>query len=131
MTLANARIDLTLPVVDLERAKAFYGEILGLKPLDLPAPDLASEMALFEAGEGAQFALYRREEPTKADHTSASFRVSDVEATIAELSQRGVVFEQYDMPGLKTDGRGIAVMGPFKTAFMKDTEGNILGVVEG
>ena len=129
--LENAHIDITLPVVDLERAKKFYGEALGLRPLDLPAPELASEMAFFEAGGGAQFALYRREEPTKADHTLASFRVSDLEAAIAELGERGVVFEQYDMPGLKTDERGIAAMGPFKGAFMKDTEGNILGVVEG
>jgi predicted enzyme related to lactoylglutathione lyase len=128
--LTNAHIDITLPVVDLERAKKFYSETLGLKALDLPAPELASEMAFFEAGEGAQFALYRRENPTKADHTVASFRVNDVESTVAELSERGVVFEQYDMPGLKTDERGIAVMGPFKGAFMKDTEGNILGVVQ-
>ena len=131
MTLAKAHIDITLPVVDLERAKRFYGETLGLKLLDLPAPELASEMAFFEAGEGAQFALYRREEPTKADHTLASFRVSDVESAVAALGERGVVFEQYDMPGLKTDERGIAEMGPFRGAFLKDTEGNILGVVEG
>jgi predicted enzyme related to lactoylglutathione lyase len=130
MMLVNARIDLTLPVVDLERAKEFYGETLGLKPLDLPGPELASEMAFFEAGEGAQVALYRREDPTRADHTVASFRVKDVESTITALSARGVVFEQYDQPGLKTDERGIAMIGPFKGAWLKDTEGNILNVVE-
>ena len=130
MMLENARIDLTLPVVDLERAKKFYGETLGLNPLDLAGPELASEMAFFEAGKGMQVALYRREDPTRADHTVASFRVKDVESTITALSERGVVFEQYDMPGMKTDERGIAMVGPFKGAWLKDTEGNILSVFD-
>ena len=130
MKLVNARIDLTLPVVDLERARRFYGETLGLKPLDLAGPELASEMAFFEAGEGTRVALYRREEPTTADHTVASFRVKDVESTITALNERGVVFEQYDLPGMKTDERGIAMVGRFKGAWLKDTEGNILSVVE-
>jgi hypothetical protein len=56
--------------------------------------------------------------------------VEDVESTVAALSERGVVFEQYDMPGIKTDERGIAVMGPFKGVWLKDPEGNLLGVVE-
>ncbi len=130
MTLANARIDLTLPVVDLERATKFYRETLGLKPLDLASPELASEMAFFEAGKGMQVALYRREDPTRADHTVASFRVKDVESTITALNERGVVFEQYDLPGMKTDERGIAMVGPFKGAWLKDTEGNILSVFD-
>jgi predicted enzyme related to lactoylglutathione lyase len=130
MMLDFKRIDITLPVVDLERAKKFYGEKLSLKPLDLASPELASEMAFFEAGEGSQVALYRREDPTRADHTVASFRVKDVESTVTALKKRGVVFEQYDQPGMKTDERGIAMIGPFKGAWLKDTEGNILSVVE-
>ena len=129
MKLTNARIDLTLPVVDLERARRFYGETLGLKPLDLAGPELASEMAFFEAGEGGRVALYRREDPTRADHTVASFRVKDVASTITALNERGMVFEQYDLPGMKTDERGIAMVGPFKGAWLKDTEGNIVSVV--
>ena len=114
MKLANARIDLTLPVVDLERAKKFYGETLGLKPLDLAGPELATEMAFFEAGEGGRVALYRRDDPTRADHTVASFRVNDVESTITSLNEQGVEFEQYDLPGMKTDERGIAMVGRFR-----------------
>ena len=127
--LTNARFDLTLPVVDLERAKGFYGGKLGLKQLELPGPEMASEMAFYETGDCAQVALYRRENPTKADHTSAAFRVEDVDATVEALSKQGVRFEQYDEPGMKTDKRGITSIGPFRGAFFKDTEGNTLSVV--
>ena len=127
--LGDARIELMLPVVDLERAKKFYGETLGLRALDQGSPELASEMAFFKAGEGTQINLYRRDAATKADHTVGSFRVKDVEATVAALSARGVVFEQYDAPGMKTDANGIASIGPFKSAWLVDTEGNILAVV--
>lgn len=128
--LGNARFEVTVPVVDLARAKGFYGGTLGLKELELAAPELATEMAFYEAGEGSQIALYRREEPTKADHTLGSFRVDDAEGTVAALSERGVVFEQYDTPGMETDERGIASVGPFKGAWFRDTEGNVLGVFE-
>ena len=87
-------------------------------------------MAFYEAGDCAQVALYRRDITTKADHTAAAFRVEDVESTVVELSERGVKFEQYDEPGMKTDEHGIADVGPFKGAWFKDTEGNTLGVVE-
>jgi predicted enzyme related to lactoylglutathione lyase len=128
--LVNAQLDVTVPVVGLERAKGFYGGTLGLKELELAAPELATEMAFYGAGEGTQIALYRREEPTKADHTLAVFRVEDVESTVAALTERGVVFEQYDGPGRKTDERGLATVGPFRGGWFKDTEGNVLGVFD-
>ena len=60
-----------------------------------------------------------------------TWRVDDVAATVAELAERGVTFEQYDQPWFKTDERGIVELGPHKTAWFKDPDGNILNVGEG
>lgn len=114
----------SMPAVDIERARRFYAEKLGLKRVDLPVPD----GALFEAGKGSQLYLYQRG-PTKADHTAATFTVDNIEQVVDDLSARGVVFEQYNMGELKTDARGIATLGPSKSAWFKDSEGNILGIV--
>ena len=116
----------TLPVVDLERAKKFYEETLGLGVVwEDPSPG-----ALLQAAEGTTIYIYQRA-ATKADHTAAGFTVKDVEATVKELRAKGVVFEDIDVPGFKTVD-GIATMttpkGEFKGAWFKDTEGNILAV---
>lgn len=122
--LGNSPVAAILPVVDLERAKKFYEEKLGLQASE------TSEGAMYECGQGSRLALYQREAPTKADHTAAGWQVEDVEAVVQALGEKGVVFEQYDMPGLKTDERGIATMEGTKAAWFKDTEGNILTVAQ-
>ncbi len=120
--LANATVHATLPVVDLARARKFYEEKLGLKVVRTdPSPG-----AMLQAGGGTTLYIYQRG-ATKADHTVASFEVDDVEAEIKDLKAKGVVFEEYDMPGLKTVN-SIATMGPLKGGWFKDTEGNTLGV---
>ena len=122
--LTNAPVHPTLPVVDLERAKKFYEEKLGLKVIRTdPSPG-----AILQAGEGTNIYLYQRA-ATKADHTTASFIVTDVEATVKELKAKGVVFEEIEIPsmGIKTVD-GIASKGELKAAWFKDTEGNILVV---
>jgi hypothetical protein len=83
---------------------------------------------LLEAGKGSRLYLYQRG-ATKADQTVANFTVGDVEAEVKALKAKGVKFEEYNMPemGLKTVN-GIATMDGFKTAWFKDTEGNILGI---
>ena len=128
--LANAGISITLPVVDLERARRFYSETLGLRSVAPPVEGLESEMAWFESGNGLPIALYRRDTPTTADHTAVEFRVVDLDQEMEGLSERGAVFEQYDTPGLKTDERGIANLGAWRGAWLKDSEGNILGIGE-
>ena len=120
--LTNAKIYANVPAVDLERAKKFYGDTLGLKEVAVPMPGIA----MFEAGEGTGISIYERE-ATKADHTVAGFHVDDLEETVKELRGRGVTFEEYDYPDFKTVD-GIATMGPTKAAWFKDTEGNILCV---
>ncbi len=120
--LTNAPVHSTLPVVDLDRAKRFYEEKLGLKVIRTdPSPG-----AVLQAGQGTQLYIYQRA-ATKADHTAASFTVKDVEATVKELKTKGVVFEDIDTPSFKTVD-GIATMGEMKGAWFKDTEGNVLAV---
>jgi catechol 2,3-dioxygenase-like lactoylglutathione lyase family enzyme len=111
----------TLPVVDMGRARKFYEEKLGLR--------LREEMlsgVLYDCGGGTMLHLYQRS-PTKADNTAAAFVVDDIEAEVAELKRKGITFEEYDLPELKTKG-GIATLDQEKTAWFKDTEGNILAV---
>ena len=109
-----------LPVVDLERASKFYEEKLGLRVGDAPGG------VMFECGHGSQLVLYLRDSPTKADHTAAVWEVDDVEKVVKDLLQKGFLFEQYEM----TDEQGIANMGGVKGAWFKDSEGNILSVVQ-
>ncbi len=120
--LADYMVAPTLPVVDLERALRFYQDKLGLKVVQRdPSPG-----AMLQCGKGTMLYLYQRA-ATKADHTVAAFNVDDVEAVVKGLKAAGVVFEEYDMPGLKTVN-SIATMGSMKGAWFKDTEGNILAL---
>jgi catechol 2,3-dioxygenase-like lactoylglutathione lyase family enzyme len=126
--LADAPVSAILVAADIERAKKFYVEKLGLRSVEYPGS--LGDDAMFNSGDGTMLYLYEREGGSKAEHTVAGWRVDDIEKAVGELRERGVVFEHYDMPGLKTDERGIAVSGPAKSAWFKDTEGNILAVTE-
>ena len=81
---------------------------------------------VFECGHGSQLVLYQRNSSTKADHTAEGCEVDDVEIVVTDLLKKGVVFEQYEM----TDEQGIANMGGVKGVWFKDSEGNILSVVQ-
>lgn len=124
--LKDAVVIPTLPVVDLAEARSFYEESLGLEP----GPNTGEDNAHYVCGDGSQFMLYRRGTPTSADHTALGFTVSDLDAVMRELSARGVTFEQYDQPGLKTDERGVAESEGMRSAWFKDPAGNILAIGE-
>ena len=109
-----------LPVKDLARARRFYEESLGLEVLG-GKPD---GKFVYRCG-GTEIALFPKPEGTKAEHTALSFRVDDIAAAITLLKSRGVVFADYDFPGLKTEGH-VCVLGSEKAAWFKDTEGNYL-----
>lgn len=111
-----------LPVTDMNRAKKFYTERLGLRPSQEAGVPNA---AVFDAGNGTKLELVERDQPTKAEHTALSFEVDDVGREVKELEGRGVRFEDYDMPGLKTENH-VARMNGHLAAWFKDTEGNIL-----
>lgn len=118
--LSSASVTTMLPVIDMERARAFYERRLGLKPSGF-RPD---GKFIYQVG-GSTLALFPKPEGTKAEHTAISFRVDDIAASIAELKKSGVVFEDYDLPGFKTVDH-VCVLGAEKAAWFKDTEGNFL-----
>jgi predicted enzyme related to lactoylglutathione lyase len=124
--LRDAKVIAILPATDMERVLAWYSEKLGLEPFGEVAPGTMG----FECADGSQFIIYQREQGTKAEHTVAGWLVEDVEETVEQLREQGVDFEQYDMPGLKTDRHGIAELGGVKTAWFEDSEGNILSITQ-
>lgn len=122
--LNTSMVVATLPVTDLERSRAFYGETLGLTFLwDNPAS------VRFGCGEETQLSIFRRG-PSTADHTLAHFEVSDIEATVRDLEERGVAFIDYTDGPLQTTGH-IAQLGPARSAWFRDPDGNVLGLRQG
>jgi len=113
-----------LPVEDLGRARRFYEQKLGL------TPSREVEGALFYEGSGnSGFLLFPTSGRPSGQHTQMAWFVQDIAQTVAELKRRGVHFEEYDFPGLKTIG-GIADLGYEKSAWFHDSEGNLLALGE-
>jgi catechol 2,3-dioxygenase-like lactoylglutathione lyase family enzyme len=122
-TLADWSFGATIPAKDLDGTRRFYEEVLGAQVVDEDPGGI-----LYKAGD-SYFSLYPTEFAGTAQHTLGAFMVADVEAAVAELRGKGVTFEEYDMPGVKTVD-GIAELGGVRGAWFKDPEGNILSVVE-
>ena len=118
--LSTASVTTMLPVKDIDRARTFYEGCLGLAPGGFK-PD---GKFVYSVG-GSTLALFPKPDGTKADHTAISFQVPDIAASIAALKGKGVVFENYDFPGLKTVDH-VCVLGAEKAAWFKDPEGNYL-----
>jgi predicted enzyme related to lactoylglutathione lyase len=119
--LKNAPIRAYIPVSDLARARRFYEETVGLAPKEEYAGGVT-----YECG-GAEVFLYPTPNAGTSKASQAFWQVEDVESEVAELKARGVKFEEYNMPGAIVKN-SIATAGGAKTAWFKDTEGNILAV---
>jgi catechol 2,3-dioxygenase-like lactoylglutathione lyase family enzyme len=120
--LRDGQVFASIPAADLARAKAWYEEKLGLTPdMDMPGGHL------YRCGEGTAFLLYETAFAGTGQHTIAGWNVADLDAEMAELRRRGVVFEDYDMPGLKTVD-GVADLNGMRGAWFKDSEGNTLNI---
>lgn len=113
-------------VPDLQEAKQFYGQTLGLEVEELP-----EGLTLHLAG-GAPVFVYPSDSYTAPKHTVLNFSVVDIDAAIDELTKRGVRMEQYDMPDMKTDERGIVRgdEGPAAIAWFKDPADHVLAVMQ-
>jgi catechol 2,3-dioxygenase-like lactoylglutathione lyase family enzyme len=120
--LQNAPIVPYIPVADVKRARKFYEETLGFKPKEEYAGGV-----IYEFGRGTRVFMYPSGGAGTSKASTAFWAVDDVAAEVAELKARGVVFEDYDMPGIKTVN-SIATGGGAKTAWFKDSEGNILAI---
>lgn len=120
--LQNFRFDAIIPASDLERARRWYAEKLGLDE-----PREAPEGLYYDCGEGTRFLLYPASGPASGQHTQGGWVVDDIDQVVADLKSRGVAFEEYDFPGLKTVD-SIADLGGERGAWFKDSEGNTLTV---
>ena len=113
-----------IPVKDVARAREFYEKKVGLKP----GPELAGGVT-YEFGKGTACFLYPTPNAGTSKASQAFWQVEDVDREIDELKSRGVVFEEYDMPG-KRSPSGAITAGGAKAAWFKDADGNILAIVQ-
>jgi len=114
-----------IPVKDLDRARTFYEDALGLKTKD----EMGGEVLTMESGD-TTINVYRSEFAGTNKATALTFDVDDAEKEVRELKDKGILFEHYEMPGLTQQGDLYVAKG-FKTAWFKDPDGNILSLVEG
>ena len=127
--LSNARVAARLPAQDLDRARRFYAEKLGLEPSE------EREGGLLYRMDGGEFGLLRSAGAASGTATQMGFEVDDIEAVVAELARRGVVFEEVDLPGFRTVGGIAEIDGNYpskgtgeRAAWFRDSEGNLLGI---
>jgi len=114
-----------IAVRDIDRARQFYGETLGLSTSD----EMGGEILSVKSGETV-ISVYRSEFAGTNKATALTFAVEDIEAEIGDLKDKGIFFEHYDMPGLERRGDLYMAEG-MKTAWFKDPDGNILSLFEG
>ena len=115
-----------IAVSDLDRARTFYEEKLGLKTKD----EWGGEGATLKSGD-TLINLYRSEFAGTNKATALTFEVDDIDEEVSELKEKGIFFEHYDLPGLEPRGDLYVGENGFKTAWFKDPDGNILSLVEG
>jgi len=121
--LTGVSVTANVPAADLDRARAFYADVLGLSPT---AEFEDAGMLIYRTDGGTVFSIYQTEYAGQAGHTIAQLHVNDVESDARALQSKGVVLETYDMPGVEWDD-GVANMGGMgQAAWFKDSEGNIL-----
>ena len=126
MGLQNASIMPTLGVSDLERSIRFYRDTLGFTVRTLSEGGSGQQSAMVEIGSQGRLLLY----PSTFQHgetTAAAILVDDIDGCVSDFRSRGVQFEEYDLPGLRTEN-GIATDGDLRTAWFKDPDGNILAL---
>jgi predicted enzyme related to lactoylglutathione lyase len=125
--LDSATITANIPAADLERARGFYADKLGLTP----SKELDGIMLLYRTTAGSTFSVYQTEYAGQAGHTIAQWHVDDVDATVRDLQGKGVTFEHYDMPGVEWDNDVASMGGMGKAAWFKDSENNTLCIDDG
>ena len=123
--LSRSPITPALPYDGLRTALTFYGRKLGLKRI---GGSVKKGYLEFAAGDGTSFGVFESDSK-KSDDTAAMFEVADLAREMAALRKKGVRFEEYDLPGIKTVN-GVATMGQEKAAWFKDPGGNVLGLLQ-
>ncbi len=124
--LNDSKVEANIPASDLQRARDFYADKLGLTP----SAEYGGEALAYRTTGGTAFNVYRTEYAGQAGHTIAQWHVADIEAQVRDLKAKGVAFETYDMPGVQWDGEIAEIPGMGRAAWFKDSEGNIMCVDE-
>ncbi len=126
MGLSDCRVEPGLAVSDLDRARHFYEHQLGLVP-----GEEEQEGVRYPCAHGTGIFVYLSPQNAgKSTATIAGWFVDDLDQMMGELESRGVGFEQYDQPGIKTDERGVFDAGRFRAAWIKDPDGNTMALTE-
>jgi predicted enzyme related to lactoylglutathione lyase len=125
--LNDSKVEANIPASDLQRARDFYADKLGLTP----TAEYGGEALAYRTAGGTAFNVYRTEYAGQAGHTIAQWHVDDIEAQVRDLKAKGVAFETYDMPGVQWDGEIAEIPGMGRAAWFKDSEGNIMCVDQG
>ncbi len=119
--LGRYPISVQIPATDLGRAQAFYEELGAQLVRDL------GELGVIMSSGGYEFGIYPSESAGQAAHTLASWVVDDLDGVMGALRERGIAFEEYDLPNVRTT-EGVADLGPARGAWFRDSEGNIVAV---
>jgi predicted enzyme related to lactoylglutathione lyase len=125
--LNQSAVEANIPAADLDRARRYYADKLGLTPV----AEFGGEALRYRTAGGTFFNLYQTRYAGQAGHTIAQWHVDDVDEEVRNLSAKGVVFEVYDMPGVEWNGEVATLPGMGKAAWFKDSEGNIMCVDDG
>jgi catechol 2,3-dioxygenase-like lactoylglutathione lyase family enzyme len=128
--LAEGKVATRLPAQDLQRARDFYAKKLGLEPIEERPGGLRYRCR------GGEFALFESAGAASGEHTQMGWEVDDLDQAVSELRDRGVQFEEYDLPGLTTVDGIAEVEGNYpskgglgeRAAWFRDSEGNLLGL---
>jgi len=121
--LKDSTLMAVLPTKDINRAKEFYRDKLGLESSE----SMEEGSALYRCGNGTAFLVYQTDNAGSAKNTQMGWETDNLEREMEDLRGRGVTFEEYDMPGLKTEN-GVATSEWGKAAWFLDSEGNILNL---
>jgi|SRR5690242_1620390 len=126
MGLSDSKVEAAVAVSDLERARDFYERALGLTAIEQE-----EQGSRYPCGGGTGIFVYLSPDNAgSSTATVAGWFVDDLDATMGELASRGVEFERYDMPGIKTDANGVFDAGDFRAAWFKDPDGNTFAVTQ-
>ncbi|HEY7630582.1 MAG TPA: VOC family protein [Thermoleophilaceae bacterium] len=123
--LKNSPFFAGIAIDDLDAAKKFYGDTLGV----FQVIDIGPHLLSLQAANGYAVLLYERPNHVPPEHTVLNFPVDDIEATVDRMHEAGVQFESYGEGPIKTNEKGIAHPGPYQ-AWFRDPAGNILSVLQ-
>lgn len=124
--LGSRKVSAVLCSTDLATSQEVYEQKIGLEL----SPETIPNHLLFTCGDGTTLLIYGSPGPSNADHTQVRFWTTDVETDVKELAGRGVIFEEYDFPTLKTVDGIATTPGIGKSAWLKDPDGNTLAIFQ-